>query len=113
MIRITDCPYLTSPVYQNYHGRKQQINQIIPAASIKRYERAKGFIVLITHMQKEHKTIIRVHKGCISYIFKKINNIYHDIFFRYIDKPNHQSMTALIDTGRKPIKLAHLKAQVS
>ena len=50
-------------------------------------------------MQKEHKTIIRVHKGCIVYIFKKIINIsiYRDISYRYIDKRNDQLMTALLE----------------
>ena len=35
------------------------------------FERAMGFIVIITDLQKEHKTIINQYKSCILNIFRK------------------------------------------
>ena len=37
----------------------QKINQIIAFAGLKRLERAREVIVLISHIQKGHKTVIR------------------------------------------------------
>ena len=43
----------------------------------------------MTRMQKEHQKILRVYKGCILYIFKRLSiyryiSMDHDISYRYI-----------------------------
>ena len=45
------------------------IKQNILVASFER--EASGFIVIVTHIQKEHKTLINQYKSCILNIFRK------------------------------------------
>ena len=65
MVRIADCPYLTSPVYHGHKATNQPDHTSCRPLKIR-----KG--------QKFHKKIIRVVKGCILYIFKRLS-IYIDI----------------------------------